>query len=84
MIPDFNAVHQQIARLARLANHDGVAKDSYDKLIYEVGTTLAALGGVKALHDAFGFIEINVGEREAVWLARRWAGIPDPDGNCLA
>lgn len=83
MIPDFNAVHQQIARLAKLANRDGSQKDSYDSVIYEVGTTLAALGGVKALHAAFDYIEINVGEREAVWLSRRWAGLPDPDGNCL-
>lgn len=46
----------------------------------EIGRTIAALAGTDAMRAAFDFIEINVGEREAVWLGRRWAGITDPTG----
>lgn len=53
-----------------------------DYAAMRVGSTIAALAGIKAMHDAFDYIEVNVGEQEAVWLSRRWAGIVDPSGAC--
>jgi hypothetical protein len=80
-IPDFNALHLQLGDLSRRGSEaTGDARDKLDDLAYGIGKTIAALAGIRAMHAAFDHVEIHVGEREAVWLSRRWAGITDPEG----
>lgn len=79
MIPDYDMLHQQLAHLCRSAAAD---RDRCDAVATQIGRTIAALAGWNALVAAFDYVEVNVGEREAVWLSRRWSGIVDPAGAC--
>lgn len=82
MKPDFDALHLQIAELCRKAVACSVSqRGQHDQVAFALGSAIAALAGIKAMHNAFDYIEINVGEREAVWLSRRWAGTTDPESN---
>lgn len=86
MTPNHDALHEQLGQLARkalAARSAGDGQDAggntyaaYGLAAWEVGKAIIALAGAKGLHDAFDYVEGNVGQDEAVWLVHRWAGLP--------
>lgn len=59
-------------------------EDPYTGVVYaahSLGQALASVGGFALLHTIVDRIEEEVGQREAVWLRRRWVGISSPAGE---